>query len=64
MELLRELLNLNNRYYGTRDRQTYSDMERSIRESLMAMEESFARLAGIELLSIGIDITDTENDRK
>lgn len=30
----------------------------------MAMEESFARLAGIELLSIGIDITDTENDRK
>ena len=27
-------------------------------------EESFARLAGIELLSIGIDITDTENDRK
>ena len=31
---------------------------------LMDMEITFARLAGIELLSIGIDIMETENDKK
>ena len=31
---------------------------------LMDMEMTFSRLAGIELLSIGIDIMETVNDRK